>query len=168
MPETPQRPGEAVSPGTLASFTLAQSVAIQITIPVLTVAALAVVATGGDFDPTATTRLLDFGPLSQGKALGLDWLGRSATGYTLSVQSDHDGALKNLDPTFPDLVPYALTVGGASVTPRTDPIPVVIRPGAATNAQGNGYPVMVTIGDPGNASAGNYQDVITITIRAGN
>ncbi|MBI5387104.1 MAG: spore coat protein U domain-containing protein [Verrucomicrobia bacterium] len=158
----------SVYDGTLAHYTLAQSVVIQITARVPQLTGLSIVPTGGGFDPLATTQLLDFGTLTEGKSLGLDLRVRSNAGYSVSLQSENQGALKNTAAGLTDTVPYTMQVGGAVVTFTSQAEVVLARRGVITGATGDAYPVQVTIGPTGDASAGNYRDIVTITVRAEN
>lgn len=124
--------------------------------------ALSLVDEGGVFNPSSTTKVLDFGNFIQNQEMGADLMVNSNTPYQIRFSSVNNGSLKN----DTDTVNYqmrvasnAVNLSGSASTPVT-----VITKGTASSTAGDRYNIKVKITEaPDNKPAGLYQDSITIT-----
>lgn len=158
-------PPSAISttPNVFTGNTSQRSRTLTISATVLEQIDLSLVNPGAVFNPTLTSRLIDFGILQSGKFSDFDLRVRSNTGYSISLSSQNQGNMAHIDPTDTSRIPYLFTASGANVD-LSGPATTVINTPLATSPLGVPYPMRVTVGNLGNASAGDYQDTITITI----
>lgn len=117
---------------------------------------------GDIFDPSATSKVLDFGILEQNLEKGADLRVMTNGSYQLKLSSQNNGNLKS---ARNETIAYALRVNGSPVSlTGTAGSPVSIGSGDTTTAQGDKYNLRIKITEStSNKSAGVYQDVITIT-----
>ncbi len=141
-----------------------QAVSVSITVPALI--DLSLVPTGGSFNPSATSAIMDFGMLSMGELRSTDLLVRSNASYTVSLQSQNGGVMTNSIAGDTSTVPYTLSFASTPVALPAGTPTTVVATAPPTSAGGTRYPIQVTIGDFGMATAGTYQDNITITVTA--
>ncbi len=127
---------------------------------------LSLVNPGGSFNPSLTSRLIDFGILQAGKFSDFDLRVRSNIGYSVTLSSQNQGNMAHIDPTDTSRVPFSFTANSANVD-LSGPAATVINTPLPTSPLGVPYPMRVTVGAIGNASAGDYRDNITITVIAG-
>jgi hypothetical protein len=122
---------------------------------------LSIVSTGAAFDPSSTSKTLNFGNLSTGQEMGFDLVLKYNAGYLVKMSSQNGGKLKHLSQNAS--VPYTLTLSGNPVSLST--IPSVVAWGIFVNPYGGlRLPGKVKIGTVGGAQAGVYQDSVTITV----
>ena len=123
---------------------------------------VSIIDEGGTFDASSTSKVLDFGFLTQNAEKGADLRVVSNGSYQLKVSSQNNGQLKL---SSGDLISYSLRVNGSTVNlSGTSGNPVQIGSGDATNNAGDLYNLKVKITEnTANKSAGMYQDIITIT-----
>ncbi len=117
---------------------------------------------GGTFDPSSTSKILDFGVLEQNQERGVDLRVLSNGPYQLRLSSQNNGSLRQISEST---IAYALRVNGALISLGGSASgPVAIGSGGATPDAGHLYNLKVRITEiTANKSAGLYQDVITIT-----
>ena len=171
-------PGQFVPPGqykdriTLTAYegTLTQHIwrdakSVQIMAKIGSAIQLSLVPGGGAFDPDRRAYFLELGQLSQGKTAQVDLLVRNNTGYTIVIESENRGKLRQRDAASPDSIAYELEVRGVrmQLTGRRERLDGISE---ISSLQGDRYPIKVTIGSTEHASAGTYRDNITITVRA--
>jgi hypothetical protein len=115
----------------------------------------------GTFDPSATTKVLDFGILAKGQEKGADLRIVSNSSYRVSVSSSNAGALKSAGGS---LIKYSMKVNGSGVSLSNS---TTLGSGDETDATGDRYNLKFQItDDTGNLPAGLYQDNLTITATA--
>lgn len=117
---------------------------------------------GSVFDASSTSKVMDFGNITQNAVKGADLRVLSNTPYQVRVSSTNNGKLKH---TVGDTIDYSLKVNDASVSLASSAnSPVSIGTGGMTTAAGARYNLKVQItGSTDDKRAGLYQDVITIT-----
>jgi hypothetical protein len=117
---------------------------------------------GDIFDSSSTSKVLDFGILSQNQEKGADLRVLTNGSYQIKISSLNNGQLK-----LPsgDTIAYSLRVNNSTVSLSSSAAsPVTIGSGDATSNAGDLYNLKVKITEnTTNKSAGMYQDVITIT-----
>lgn len=123
---------------------------------------VSIVDEGGTFDAGSTSKVLDFGFLTQNAEKGADLRVVSNGSYQLKISSQNNGQLKL---SAGDLISYSLKVNGATINLASSAgTPVQIGTGSATSNAGNLYNLKVKILEATtNKSAGMYQDILTIT-----
>lgn len=123
---------------------------------------VSIIDEGGTFDAGSTSKVLDFGFLTQNAVKGADLRVVSNGSYQIRVSSQNNGQLKL---SAGDLIAYSLTVNGSSVNLSSSAgSPVQIGSGDATSSAGDLFNLKVKITEATtNKSAGMYQDILTIT-----
>jgi len=123
---------------------------------------VSIIDEGGTFDSGSTSKVIDFGYLTQNAEKGADLRVVSNGSYQLKISSQNNGQLK-----LPagDLISYSLRVNGATINLGSSTgSPVQIGSGNATTNAGDLYNLKVKITEvTSNKSAGMYQDILTIT-----
>jgi spore coat protein U-like protein len=152
--------------GSLSSYTEVRSRNVRIQAAVGEQIDVSVTDNGMPFDAGRTTRVIDFGILTEGATSIFDMLVRSNAGYSVMLESQNGGAMKILDPTDPSIVPYVFQVNGAAINLSGDNPVTVSSSTARTPPGGITHDMNVTVGAIGNATAGDYEDNITITVIA--
>lgn len=123
---------------------------------------ISLVNSGGTFDPTKTSFTMDFNVISAGDTREVDLKVKSNAGYSLSLSSQHGGAIKHQSSNFS--IPYQMKVNGGIRQFSGPSVPLVIGTGTGnTPAGGVNFSLSMEIGDPANKLAGPYEDVITVT-----
>jgi spore coat protein U-like protein len=150
--------------GTLDRFTEIESHTIRISSRVSAATELSLVSQGSAFTPDAVMKKLDFGSLTKDKWLGFDLRVRSNTVYDVLLESENGGHLKSGDPKESSVIPYTLTIAGASVDLRQRIAIAGPQTSARSTEQGERLEMVVKIGDTEEASAGSYRDNIIITV----
>ena len=123
---------------------------------------VSIVDEGGTFDAGSTSKVLDFGFLTQNAEKGADLRVVSNGSYQIRISSQNNGQLKL---SGNDLISYSLRVNGSTVNLASSAgSPVQIGTGSATSNAGDLYNLKVKIIEATtNKSAGMYQDILTIT-----
>lgn len=123
---------------------------------------VSIVDEGGTFDASATSKVLDFGYLTQNAEKGADLRVVSNGSYQIRISSQNNGQMK-LGQS--DQIAYSLRVNGSNVNLSSSASsPVQIGSGNATGSSGALYNLKVKITEnTQNKSAGMYQDILTIT-----
>jgi hypothetical protein len=123
---------------------------------------VSIVDEGGTFDASSTSKVLDFGYLSQNAEKGADLRVVANGSYVIKVSSQNNGQLKL---SSGDLISYSLRVNGSPVNlSGSSGNPVQIGSGDATSNAGDLYNLKVKITEStANKAAGMYQDIVTIT-----
>lgn len=123
---------------------------------------VSIIDEGGTFDAGSTSKVLDFGFLSQNAEKGADLRVLSNGSYQLKISSQNNGQLKL---SAGDLIAYSLRVNGATVNlASSSGTPVQIGTGSATSNAGDLFNLKVKILEATTTkSAGMYQDILTIT-----
>jgi spore coat protein U-like protein len=152
--------------GDLSAYTEIRSRNVQIQAFVPERIDLSVVDTGMAMDPSRSSRVIDFGSLTQGKTSSFDLLVRSNAGYTITMMSENNGAMKILDPGDSSTIPYVFRLAGSAINLDSKRATVISSSATSTTAAGEPHNMQVTIGPVGDATAGDYQDNLTITIIA--
>lgn len=116
---------------------------------------------GDNFDPSSTTKTLDFGHITQFEEMGADLRVVSNTPYKVMMSSSNNGELRL---NASSSISYALKVNGTSISlGSSSGTPVTIGTGNETNTSGDRYNLRVQITEStNNKQAGQYQDFITI------
>lgn len=116
---------------------------------------------GGVFDPSATSKVLDFGILSQGSEKGADLRVVSNTSYQVKVSSANNGNLRLSNSS----VAYSMRSNGSLVSlALSSGLPTLIGSGDATDAAGDKYNLRFQVtGSTANLTPGIYNDTITVT-----
>ncbi len=136
---------------------------VQIYVPKLV--SLSLVDTGGAFNPTDTTHVLDFGELEQNEELSFDLIIQSNSGYNVTLSSLNSGVLKNTTAaTGNNTVGYDLYVNNV-VKSLMSPN-VVASSTNSTPSGGNRIPIKVKIKAVDNKEPGTYTDYVTVTTTA--
>lgn len=117
---------------------------------------------GEAFDASSTSKVLDFGILSQNQEKGADLRVIANGPYQIKVSSLNNG---NLKLSQGDTIAYSLKVNNSPVSLlNSASAPVSIGSGDATPSSGDKYGLKIKITESTtNKSAGMYQDVLTIT-----
>lgn len=117
---------------------------------------------GSIFDASATSKVMDFGNITQNTIKGADLRVLSNTPYNVRVSSTNNGKLKH---SAGDSIDYSFKVNDTSVAlDNSANSPVSIGTGNMTTTAGALYNLKVQItGSTDDKRAGLYQDVITIT-----
>ncbi len=120
---------------------------------------------GATFDPSATSKVIDFGALQQNQERGADLRVVSNSPYKLRLSSQNNGNLRQLSG---ETIAYTVRVNGAIVSLAGSASgPVSIGSGAVTPEAGHLYNLKIRITEmTTHKSAGLYQDAITITATA--
>lgn len=138
-----------------------------VTVNVPPVTNLSLIPTGGVYDSTQTSRILNFGTLEDSEELGFDIKIVSNAGYDLKVSSANNGKLKNLVASgtnaLIDYEFYASNTLRSLLTSANTPVSVGTGTGL-TPAGGATIPIRVKIGSTANKIEGDYEDVITVTV----
>ncbi len=117
---------------------------------------------GGVFDASSTSKILDFGILSQNQEKGADLRVLANGSYQIKVSSLNNGKLKL---SQGDTIAYSLKVNNSPVSLLSSASsPVSIGSGDATSSGGDKFNLKIKITEnTTHKSAGMYQDVLTIT-----
>lgn len=123
---------------------------------------VSIIDEGGVFNVGSTSKVLDFGYLTQNAEKGADVRVLSNGSYQLKISSQNNGNLKLPAGEF---IAYSLRVNGTNVSiSSSSSNPVQIGSGNSTSNAGDLYNLKVKIiENTQNKSAGMYQDVLTIT-----
>jgi spore coat protein U-like protein len=127
---------------------------------------MSVVSSGGGFNPTATSKEINFGSIYPGEYKNFDIRVFSNAGYRIVFSSRNNGKLKNLNFPFGSGVPYALFINGSLLDlSRSASSPVLGLLGdGQTQVEGLAYPVRIRIGNFQDMPAsGIIEDSILIT-----
>lgn len=115
---------------------------------------------GSNFDPNASSKIIDFGYLTQGQEKGVDLRVLSNSSYQVRILSQNSGRLRQASTN--EFIAYALRVNGVAVNLMA-PGYTQIGSGEATSTAGDLYNFKIKINEvTDNKAAGMYQDVITI------
>lgn len=137
---------------------------LTVTLVVTNQIAISIVEEGASFNPTSTSRVLDYGVLNLNQELGADVLVQSNTPYQLRISSPNGGALKH--ETSSETIGYQLKVNNTNVgLTGTQGSPVTIGGNTgATQTAGDRYNLKIKISETTDSKiSGQYQDVLTIT-----
>lgn len=137
---------------------------LTVTLIITNQIAISIVEEGAAFNPTATSRVLDYGVLSQNQELGADVIVRSNTPYQLRIASPNGGRLKH--ESSDESINYQLRVNSMNVgLTGTQGTPVTIGGNTgASQPSGDRFNLKVKILEATDGKlSGQYQDVITIT-----
>ncbi len=123
---------------------------------------VSIIDEGGSFDPSSTSKTLDFGLLSQNQEKSADIRVVSNGSYRLKLSSQNNSKLKQGQG---ETIAYSLNVNGNNVSLATSSAnPVTIGSGGTTSEAGDRYNLRIKIlENTTHKSAGVYQDAITIT-----
>lgn len=123
---------------------------------------ISLVDTGGPFDASSTTRVMDFADLTQPSSKAADLIVLSNTPYEVFMSSTNNGVLKH---SKGETINYTLSLNGSIINLSTSASsPVTVSSGGATTASGNRNSLQVEItGNNTLKPSGLYQDTITIT-----
>lgn len=123
---------------------------------------ISLISPGGTFDSGTKAYTLDFGTISAGDVRNVDLKVKSNAGYSLSIESLYNGALKNT--LNSDKISYNLSVNGIPKTFNgpSVPLPLGSAPGV-TPESGVNFGLGFVIGSPAGKSSGEYKDFITVT-----
>ncbi len=165
-------PGQGVSPGgyqdavkiavyqgDLTSYRLADSRTVKIRTQVAAVVEVSLSDGGGLRDLAGARSVLDFGRLETGETKYFRIEVKTNSGYDITLESEHRGALRLADGTASSRVPYTLALGGLAL----DLGAAVSLPFSSARPS---HRFAVTIGRIGNALSGRYQDNILVTVTA--
>lgn len=123
---------------------------------------ISIIDEGRSFDPSSTSKTLNFGLLSQNQERSADVRVVSNGSYRLKLSSQNNSRLK-----LPqgDTIAYSLNVNGNNVSLNgSSANPVTIGYGETTSEAGDRYNLRVRILESTtHKSAGVYQDAVTIT-----
>jgi spore coat protein U-like protein len=145
--------------------TISDQEPLPISVTVAPFVSIAVVDTGGLFDPASDNILLDFGSLALGVQRSLDLLVVANIDYVVTVDSTNQGALALLPPGDGSTVPYTFEVDGIFQNLSSGTAQVLNGSGP-TPLAGNRHTFAFEIGDPTGATSGVYEDNLTITVTA--
>lgn len=154
--------------GTLDNFVEKDTKTVTFSIRVDAVTELSLGEPGAPFDSKAKARRLDFGTLDKGKTKGFDLRVSSNSGYHATLESEHGGVMKHVDPRFTATIPYVLQAGGAPVKLGRGQQTALSRNNRLTDRNGDRHELVVIIGEIGNAPAGTYRDNIIVTLVSDN
>lgn len=117
---------------------------------------------GSVFDAASTTKVMDFGNITQNQEKGADLRVLSNTPYEVKISSMNEGKLRH---NSGDTINYLLRINGTPMAlGNSANTPVSIGSGNMTTTAGERYNIRVQItGTTEDKKAGLYQDVITIT-----
>lgn len=137
------------------------SVTINCTVPPVT--DICLVATGGAFNPSALTYLMDFGTLNSagGQSLNCDFIARANTAMHVTLQSSHSGVMAH--PTAPDTIGYIFKFNGSSVNLSGGAV-TILTPTVPTAIDGVRNTVQVVTQPFVFPAEGTYSDTLTFTI----
>jgi spore coat protein U-like protein len=128
---------------------------------------ISLVDSGGSYDPTQTSKTLDFGELTTGEELSFDVRVASNAGYRLKISSANNGHLKRIGAIeSTSQIDYTFYSNGTQIgLSNSSGSPVTIASGSGvTPAQGVRVPIRVVIGTVDSTKdPGTYQDYITLT-----
>lgn len=148
---------------------LEANVNLEVRINVAKYIAIALVNTGAAFDESKTSKVMDFGELTEGKEQSFDIRVVSNSGFTLSASSGNNGSLVRIGGSSTDIKSkieydfYAnnnkIWLGSSSSSPvnllgQYDPTPV----------GGTKVPVRVVIKNTTDKKPGTYQDYVTLSV----
>ena len=128
---------------------------------------LSLVDKGGAYDPSITSKTLDFGILEADEQLDFDVRIVSNAGYVLKVSSSNNGVLvrsggsgtsSQIDYDF-----YANAVKRTLTSSASSPVVIASATGR-TPSGGAQVPIRVVIKDVENKDPGTYQDYLTLTV----
>jgi len=124
---------------------------------------ISLVDEGAPHDANATSKVMDFGTITQGEEQGVDLRVVSNSSYEVRVSSQNSGDLKGPESATID---YELRVNGAAIN-LAGSAQRTIGNGDQTDSAGDRYNLKVKItGATQNLPSGLYQDVVTITASA--
>jgi spore coat protein U-like protein len=149
--------------GTPDKHVLSDSKSVVVSIPVEPVTELSLAQSGAAFDAKAALHKLDFGRLTRSKSLGLDLRVRSNSGYSITIESENGGRLKNLDERDTSTLPYELRIGGKQTDVQGAQVKLM-KSARQLDASGDRHDLQFSIGDLRGVTAGTYRDTITITV----
>lgn len=136
-------------------------------IVVLKFTSISLVDSGGTYDPTKTSKTLDFGELATGEELSFDVRVVSNAGYRLKISSSNNGLLKFSGGSgSPSEISYSFYSNGSQIAlDNSSSSPVTIASGSGvTPAQGAKVPIRIVIGTVDSTKLpGTYQDYIILT-----
>lgn len=123
---------------------------------------ISLVDENAQFDPNSTTKVLDFGNITQGDEKGADLRVVSNTPYQVRMSAMNNGVLR-YSPSAS--ISYSMKVNGSTVgLSSSASSPVTFGSGNATSAAGDRYNLRIQItGSTNGLPAGLYQDAVTIT-----
>jgi hypothetical protein len=127
---------------------------------------ISIVPTGGNFDVSDTTELLNFGTLTTGATKSCDAVMKYNAGYILRASSANNGRLKHQ--TENEFIDYTATFDGVTFSLSNsagNPVQVD-RVLGQSPASGTRIPISVTIGNVANKRGGQYNDTITLTVQS--
>lgn len=145
--------------------TTADQAPLPISVTVPPFVSVAVVNTGGVFDPASDNILLDFGALAAGVERSLDLLVLANVGFVVTVDSTNQGTMTLTPTSDGSVVPYTLSVDGVPQDLSSGSAQVISGTGP-TSPAGDRYDFTFEIGDPTGATSGIYEDNLTITVTA--
>lgn len=119
---------------------------------------LSLVNPGAPFDPSSTSKTMNFGTLKQGQRLDFDLVIKTNAGYRVRMESQNRGKLVYRGSS----VPYSLSLANAAVSLSTEA--TVSQGGGASGSGGYRLPGRITISSIGDAQAGTYTDAVTIRV----
>lgn len=135
------------------------TVRISTTIP--KIIEISLVDTGASFNPSQTTRTVDFGTIVEGASQGFDLKVRTNAGFSVKFSSRNRGSLKHSMSSVRTKVPYSLKV---NQVPKDLSTAVVVATGSGQTAlEGVANSVLFTVASPASSIAGQYSDFITVT-----
>lgn len=149
--------------GTLNSHSLKKTKNLSLRSRIPEVAEVAIVATGGPFDDSATSYTVNFGVLQEGERERFDLLVRSNAGYRVLMSSGNRGVLERVGGAS-GVVPYAMSIDGRLIDLSRRTVTVATKNGV-TGLAGDRFSVEVDVGTLADAVPGTYRDDITITVK---
>lgn len=157
------------SPGTFSDVENPEIIQpLQVSIIVPNSIAISLVDTGNPHNESSTSKILDFGELTESEELGFDVRIVSNAGYTLSVSSSNNQNLQIDElPGNPNAkIAYDFFVSNVfrNLTSSASS-PVTIGTGSgSTPIQGVSLPVRIVIKSVDNKISGTYKDYVTFTV----
>jgi spore coat protein U-like protein len=127
---------------------------------------ISLVPTGGSFNLTDTTEILDFGTMVDGTTRACDVILKYNAGYMLYASSQNNGKLKHSSSS--STVNYKLSLNGTQVNlgnSASNPVQVFRELGTSPSS-GKVIPAVVTIQDTSTRQTGSYSDIVTLTVQS--
>ena len=149
----------AVYQGDLTAYRLADTRTVKIRTQVAAVVEVSLIDGGGRRDLAGARSVLDFGRLETGETKYFRIDVKTNSGYDITLESEHRGALRLADTTAPSRVPYTLSIDGLALD-----LGLAVSLPFSTARPSHRF--AVTIGRIGNALSGRYQDNILVTVIA--
>lgn len=116
---------------------------------------------GGAVPFAGTTQTIEFGTLQTGASRSFSLNVQANAPYSLSIQSDNKGVMKNASASANNTVPYTMTLNGASLGLGGTVIANFGKPSGTAQQNFN-----VTIGDISQSVSGDYSDSLTLSVTA--